>query len=178
MMEERQQADARAVVRWMEANRGSAGFAEALSRLVSFACAEWLRRGLGVPVPPAEALSRVALARLPDVPVNRWIESPEEHQVEIAEFCAKSKSGPLPEALRGEIPSELDLRGVKCPLNAARSRLVMTGFPPGRELSILLDEGSPIENVPGALVADGCRIVSREKNADFWKISVVKPADK
>ena len=54
----------------------------------------------------------------------------------------------------------------------------MAGYPRGRELSILLDEGSPIENVPGALVADGCRIVSREKNADFWKISVVKPADK
>ena len=120
----------------------------------------------------------MALSRLPEAPVNRWLESPEGYLSEIADFCVKSKSGPLPEALRGDVPSELDLRGVKCPLNAARSRLVMAGYPRGRELSILLDEGSPIENVPGALVADGCRIVSREKNADFWKISVVKPADK
>lgn len=178
LMDERQQADAQAVVRWMEANRGSAGFPEALSRLVSFACAEWLRQGSGVPVPPEEALSRVALARLPEVPVERWLEAPEGHLAEIAAFCAKSKSEPLPEALRGEVPGELDLRGVKCPLNAARSRLVMAGYPRGKALSILLDDGSPIENVPGALVADGCRIVFREKKADFWQISVVKPEDK
>ena len=177
-MEERQQADARAVVRWMEANRGSAGFAEALSRLVSFACAEWLRRGLGVPVPPAEALSRVALARLPDVPVSRWLESPEEHQAEIADFCEKTKVLPLPEALKGDFPKLLDLRGVVCPNNAMRSRLVMAGLPEGASLDIYLDDGSPIENVPGALVADGHIVKNRQKKEDFWLLSVVKPADK
>jgi TusA-related sulfurtransferase len=53
----------------------------------------------------------------------------------------------------------------------------MSGYPRGRVLKIDLDEGSPIENVPGALVADGCSIVSREKKDGFWEISVVKPLD-
>ena len=77
-----------------------------------------------------------------------------------------------------DVPDVLDLRGVVCPGNAARSRLVMSGYPRGRVLKIDLDEGSPIENVPGALVADGCSILSREKKDGFWEISVVKPLDK
>ena len=93
---------------------------------------------------------------------------------EIADFCEKAKTLPLPAALQGEIHSVLDLRGVKCPLNAARSRIVMSGYPAGKTLKIWLDDGSPIENVPGSLVADGHKVLSREKKSNYWEISVVK----
>jgi TusA-related sulfurtransferase len=106
--------------------------------------------------------------------VGEWSENPEKYMDEIADFCENAKILPLPAALQGEIPSVLDLRGVKCPLNAARSRIVMSGYPAGRTLKILLDEGSPIENVPGSLVADGHKVLSREKKGNFWEISVVK----
>ena len=131
----------------------------------------------GVQLAPEDALSRVMLADLPAYPVGRWLEHPERHCEEIAAFCEKAKSGePLP-GVTVDVPDVLDLRGVVCPGNAARSRLVMSGYPRGRVLKIDLDEGSPIENVPGALVADGCSIVSREKKDGFWEISVVKPLD-
>jgi TusA-related sulfurtransferase len=81
---------------------------------------------------------------------------------------------PLPEALKGVVPTLLDLRGVVCPNNSMRSRLVMAGLPEGAELEIYLDEGSPIENVPGALVADGHVVKKRQKKEGFWSISVVK----
>ena len=58
---------------------------------------------------------------------------------------------------------------------AVTPRLVMAGFPAGRPLEIYLDDGSPIENVPGSLVADGIKVLSRKKTGNYWVLSVVKP---
>ena len=166
-MDERNSGEPSTVVKWMLSHRDDAGFGDALKSLISYACVEWLRVTFGVQLAPEDALSRVMLA---DLPADR-------HCEEIAAFCEKAKSGePLP-GVTVDVPDVLDLRGVVCPGNAARSRLVMSGYPRGRVLKIDLDEGSPIENVPGALVADGCSILSREKKDGFWEISVVKPLD-
>lgn len=174
-MDERNSGEPSTVVKWMLSHRGDAGFGDALKSLVSYACVEGLRVTFGVQLAPEDALSRVVLANLPAYPVGRWLEHPERHCEEIAAFCEMAKSGePLP-GVTVDVPEVLDLRGVVCPGNAARSRLVMSGYPRGRVLKIALDEGSPIENVPGALVADGCSILSREKKDGFWEISVVKP---
>ncbi|MCF0224630.1 MAG: sulfurtransferase TusA family protein [Fibrobacter sp.] len=81
---------------------------------------------------------------------------------------------PLPKILEQKLPEILDLRGVACPRNAARSRLVLAGLPKGYRLTIYLDEGSPIENVPTSLVADGHIVEKRQKNGDFWVLTVVK----
>lgn len=166
------------IVRWMHEHADDAGFDEALKSLVSYACAEWFLRSKSVVLSPPDALSRFVLAGSREYPVGMWLEIPERFCSEIADFCEKVKTGFPLEGLSVEIPDELDLRGVECPGNAVRSRLVMSGYPRGRILKISLDEGSPIENVPGALVADGCSIVSREKKDGFWVISVVKPTNK
>jgi TusA-related sulfurtransferase len=160
--------------KWIEAQKDKPDFTEALKRLVSYACAEWFRRENLVPVSPEEALARLLATDLPAFPLGKWLDSPARFAPEIADFCEKTKVLPLPEALMGAFPQVLDLRGVKCPNNAARSRLVMSGLPDGFSLDIYLDEGSPIENVPGALVADGHIVKKRQKNGDFWVISVVK----
>ena len=177
-MDERKSDSMDSLWRWMDAKRGEPGFEDALRRLVSFACAEWFRRTLGTVVSPEEALSRVVAARLPDYPVGDWLEHPGDHCGEIAGFCENAKAGPLPAGLSADFPDVLDLRGVVCPGNAVRSRLVMAGYPRGRVLEIRLGDGSAVANVPGALVADGCRIVSREKKQGFWAVFVVKPDNK
>ena len=177
-MDERNQKTESSIARWMDAQRGRPGFPEALKSLVSYACAEWFRTSSGVVLAPEEALSRVVLAGDPRYPVGAWLEHPEEHCPEIADFCERVKTEPLPLDQSVPVPEVLDLRGVVCPGNAVRSRLVMSGYPCGQVLKIALDEGSPVENVPGALVADGCHVVSREKKDGYWVISVVKPANK
>ena len=166
------------VVRWMETNRGTEGFTESLRKLLMYACVEWIRRGTSALLTPEQAISKIVCCALPEFPVGEWSENPENYMDEIADFCEKVKILPLPPALQGEIPSVLDLRGVKCPLNAARSRIVMSGYPAGRTLKILLDEGSPIENVPGSLIVDGHKVLSREKKGNYWEISVVKTQSK
>ena len=160
--------------KWLEAQKGEPGFSLSLQKLLAFACAEWFRRSTGAVISPDEALSRVVAANLNDFPLGKWLDLPTRFTAEISDFCEKTKILPLPEALKGPIPELLDLRGVKCPLNAARSRLVMSGLPEGFHLKIYLDEGSPIENVPGALVADGHFVEKRQKKGSFWELSVVK----
>lgn len=166
------------IAKWIEANSGKETFGAALKDLVSYACAEWFRRCSGQVIPPGEALSRVLFAHVGDEPLETWLEKPETYAREIAAFCESLPTRPLGDALAGTLPQLLDLRGVVCPRNAVRSRLVMAGYPCGKVLEIWLDEGSPIENVPGSLVADGNKVVFREKKGDYWVIKVVKPDNK
>lgn len=172
-MEQKRNSDS-PVARWLSANRNSPSFRGALQKLLAFACSEWFLEGSGTVVPPEKAISWVVTASLPQYPLGEWMEDPEAHLDEIADFSEKIKTLPLPSALKQDFPSVLDLRGVVCPRNSARSRLVMSGLPEGFRMTILLDEGSPIENVPGSLVADGHFIEKREKKQGFWELTVVK----
>ena len=44
--------------------------------------------------------------------------------------------------------TELDLRGVACPLNWVRAKLALEDLAPGERLVVLLDPGEPLESVP------------------------------
>lgn len=164
------------IMRWIEVNKEKINFSDALNSLLSFACADWIRRGSGRIVAPESALAMVVAADIPEFPLGTWLDDPSVNSIKIAEFCEKIKYLPLPASLQADFPKMLDLRGVTCPRNAARSRLVLSGAPEGARLEICLDEGSPIENVPQALIADGHIVEKREKKGNFWVIYVVKGA--
>lgn len=161
------------IMKWLTANQGLSNFDESLKKLLAFACADWIRRGSGRVVPPEEALAMVVAANLPGIPMGPWLEDTCANGIKIAEFCEKIKVLELPKELCSDFPELLDLRGVVCPRNAARSRLVLAGAPKGTRMTIYLDEGAPIENVPQSLVADGHIVENREKKGNFWSISVV-----
>lgn len=62
----------------------------------------------------------------------------------------------------------LNLSGVACPYNYIRIKLELEKMPVGAKLTALLDDGSPIRNVPRSLENDGHRIVSiTETGAQF-----------
>jgi tRNA 2-thiouridine synthesizing protein A len=52
----------------------------------------------------------------------------------------------------------LDLRGVPCPMNWVRARLVLEGMAPGETLELRLDDGEPLESVPQSAAEDGHRV--------------------
>ena len=163
---------------WVENNRKKEGFGKSLVQLLGYACTDWIRRECSVSLTGTDGLSWF-LAKTPsEFPIGEWVQSPEKYAEAIVDFCEKSKTDPIPESLKMDFPEVLDLRGVVCPGNSVRARLVMAGFPAGRELDIYLDEGSPIENVPGALVADGIKVLSRKKTGNYWTLTVVKPINK
>lgn len=53
----------------------------------------------------------------------------------------------------------IDLRGVRCPLNYVKTKLKLEELETGQELTVLLDDGEPIVNVPRSAKEDGNKIL-------------------
>ena len=49
----------------------------------------------------------------------------------------------------------LDLTGVLCPLNWVKARLALERMAPGEALTVLLDPGEALENVPRSALEEG-----------------------
>jgi len=64
---------------------------------------------------------------------------------------------------------DLDLRGVPCPLNWVRARLLLEGLEPGTELRLQLDPGEPVESVPRSAAEDGHGVA-----VDGTNVTIVK----
>lgn len=58
---------------------------------------------------------------------------------------------------------ELDLRGVICPYNFVKTKLKLETMEEGQVLSVLLDDGDPIRNVPQSVRNEGHTILSQER---------------
>ena len=68
-----------------------------------------------------------------------------------------------------------DLRGVLCPMNFVRTKLELATLQSGDILEILLDDGKPIENVPGSVRLEGHTVLSETQHSDgYWKVLIQK----
>jgi len=73
--------------------------------------------------------------------------------------------------------TELDLTGVACPMNFVKTKLKLETLPAGARLTVILDDGEPIENVPKSLEEQGQKVLEQEKiSSGQWKILVEKSA--
>jgi sulfite reductase (ferredoxin) len=100
---------------------------------------------------------------------------PEESQTEESEHEAKSARSNVPGKNAKDKPDRFkDLRGVKCPLNFAQTKVQIAGMQPGETLEVILDDGEPIENVPGSVKLDGHIVLNQEKIGDHWTVLIEK----
>lgn len=67
-----------------------------------------------------------------------------------------------------------DFRGVACPLNFVKTKVELSKLKPGEILEIWLDDGAPIENVPGSVKAEGHKVISQTKAGDYWSVVIEK----
>ncbi|MDO8662937.1 MAG: sulfurtransferase TusA family protein [Candidatus Omnitrophota bacterium] len=67
-----------------------------------------------------------------------------------------------------------DFRGVACPLNFVKTKVELAKLKPGDLLEIWLDDGAPIENVPGSVQAEGHKILAQKKTGDYWSVIIEK----
>ena len=51
--------------------------------------------------------------------------------------------------------TELDLRGVACPMNWVKAKLALEELAPGDSIAVRLDRGEPLESVPLSAREDG-----------------------
>ena len=63
----------------------------------------------------------------------------------------------------------LDLSGVVCPLNWVKTRLALEALEPGDELSVRLDPGEALENVPRSAREDGHEVAVRGQTVTIVK---------
>ncbi len=69
---------------------------------------------------------------------------------------------------------ELDLRGVICPYNFVKTKLKLDTLGAGIFLTVLLDDGDPIRNVPQSIMNEGHQVLSKEKVGNYYRIIIQK----
>ena len=67
-----------------------------------------------------------------------------------------------------------DFRGVRCPLNFVKTKMELSALKSGDLLEILLDDGEPIENVPGSVKSEGHNIIKQDRIDNYWSVLIQK----
>jgi len=69
-----------------------------------------------------------------------------------------------------------DFRGVACPMNFVKTRLALDTIDSGKLLEVWLDNGEPIENVPGSVekLNEGHQIIEKTSEDGYWKVLIKK----
>ena len=105
-----------------------------------------------------------------------------------ASSSERDRSGKRSRPVPGELPSATlsggvaaalpaivkDLRGVACPMNFVKTKVELSKLKSGDILEVWLDDGPPIENVPGSVKAEGHRILSQKRAEGYWSLVVEK----
>jgi len=86
----------------------------------------------------------------------------------------KTKDEKQDDGEEGEPIVKKNLRGVACPMNFVKTKIVLSTMKKGQLLEVLLDDGQPIQNVPGSVRQEGHEVLSTEKVDDYWKVVIRK----
>jgi tRNA 2-thiouridine synthesizing protein A len=89
----------------------------------------------------------------------------------------KNVSGEDPTTVIREPDIELDLRGVICPYNFVKTKLKLEGMEHGQILSVLLDDGDPIQNVPLSVSNEGHTVLSQDRVQGSYRVRIRRRED-
>lgn len=67
---------------------------------------------------------------------------------------------------------ELDLRGIICPYNFVKTKLKLESMEQGQILSVLLDDGDPIRNVPQSVANEGHTVLAQERIDQAYRVLI------
>lgn len=95
-------------------------------------------------------------------------------KTEDVEFEADNLAGRKEKEERKKPDRFKDLRGVKCPINFAQTKVQLAAMKAGETLEVFLDEGEPINNVSSSVKLEGHIILKQEKNGAHWAILIEK----
>ena len=75
------------------------------------------------------------------------------------------------------VDQRIDLRGVACPMNFVRTKLVLDELAVGQVLEVFLDEGEPINNVSRSLKDEGHQLVELVQAQPGYRLVVKKTVE-
>jgi sulfite reductase (ferredoxin) len=68
-----------------------------------------------------------------------------------------------------------DCRHVGCPMNMVYAKVALSKLQPGQILELILDDGPPINNVPGSVQKEGHTILEKTQLDDgAWQLMIQK----
>jgi sulfite reductase (ferredoxin) len=68
-----------------------------------------------------------------------------------------------------------DCQGVSCPMNMVYAKVELSKMEPGQVLELILDDGPPINNVPGSISREGHTILEKKQLENgTWQVLVEK----
>ena len=74
-----------------------------------------------------------------------------------------------------KIDAHKNCRGVGCPMNMVYTKVELAKLQPGQVLEVILDDGPPINNVPGSVQKEGHTILEKNRLDDgAWRLLVKK----
>ena len=79
-----------------------------------------------------------------------------------------------PEKIEKNARKFKDLRGTLCPMNFVQTKIQLASMHSGEELEIWLDDGQPINNVPGSVHSEGHSVLEQTRIKDYWKVVIRK----
>ncbi len=94
---------------------------------------------------------------------------PSLHFQPVAQPPTPQAEGPCPGERRAD--READFRGVACPLNYVKTKLLLEQMDSGLVLSVLLDEPGA-RNVPQSIERDGHKVLSVKQDGTFWRVLI------
>jgi proteasome lid subunit RPN8/RPN11/TusA-related sulfurtransferase len=108
--------------------------------------------------------------------INKGEVSPEDMEIVDGE-AAKTQSHRTEDAMTTTITADAikNCRGVGCPMNLVYTKVELAKLTPGQVLEIILDDGAPINNVPGSVLREGHRIIGKQQLEDgTWSLLIEK----
>lgn len=67
---------------------------------------------------------------------------------------------------------ELDLTGIRCPLNWAKAKVRLEALEPDEGLALLVDDPRGVRDIPRAAEAEGYDVVEVEARGAAWRIVI------
>ena len=66
-------------------------------------------------------------------------------------------------------------QGIGCPMNLVYAKVELAKLQPGQILELILDDGPPINNVPGSIIKEGHKILDKQQLEDgSWQVWIKK----
>jgi TusA-related sulfurtransferase len=72
------------------------------------------------------------------------------------------------------LKAELDLRGVPCPLNWAKTKVRLEASERGTELTVIVDDPRSVRDLPRAAEAEGYLVIEVTAESAAWQIVIEK----
>ncbi len=97
-----------------------------------------------------------------------------ENMDDSLQFPAEKETEQPKVVITNKVTVKKDLRGVACPMNFVMTKIELAKLKSDDVLEVFLDDGEPIENVPGSVKGEGHKILVQERRGNYWSVVIQK----